>query len=214
MQGRITSQSITKLAYNEVFVFGSNLSGIHGGGAAKVAFDKFGAIYGQWIGLQGKSYAIPTKSEGIKRTLEISEIKPFIDDFIEWAKYHKGNVFLVTEIGCGLAGYEPMQIAPLFESARDIENIHLPKRFWDVIFNKPKESVSRHISHNLKRGDIVEVIDDVGARNGLGSHNIPFGTRMEVVDAYQLSVFCWKVDRVDNKAPQYLLSRHELKKIS
>lgn len=132
MNNRITPDNITELKENEVFVFGSNLSGRHGKGAAKTALT-WGAKYGQGIGMWGRTYAIPTKSHDVRRSLAIHEIKPQIDDFINWAKYHQKNVFLVTEIGCGLAGYKPKDIAPLFQATKDVENIHLPKRFWRYI---------------------------------------------------------------------------------
>lgn len=89
-----------------------------------------GCKVGQASGIQGRTYAIPTKNAAIKRTLTVEEIKPFVDDFIEWAKYHTGNLFLVTEIGCGLAGHLPKNIAPLFKSAIDVPNIFLPEKFW------------------------------------------------------------------------------------
>ena len=130
MADRITPGNITSISENEVFVFGSNLSGIHGKGAAKTAL-KWGAKWGQSNGIQGKTYAIPTKDAKIKRALHINKIKPFVDDFIEWAKYHTGNTFYVTEIGCGLAGYKPKDIAPLFAECVNLKNVKLPKSFWD-----------------------------------------------------------------------------------
>lgn len=129
MKNRITPENITKLAENEVFVFGSNLSGRHGKGAAKTALG-WGAKWGQASGIQGKTYGIPTKDASIKQTLSITEIKSFVDEFIKWAKYHTGNIFYVTEIGCGLAGLKPKDIAPLFKEAINLENIYLPERFW------------------------------------------------------------------------------------
>ena len=134
MRGRITPDIITKLNDNEIFIFGSNLSGRHGKGAAKTALG-WGAKYGQASGIQGKTYGIPTKDASVRRTLSIEEIKPFVDDFIEWAKYHKGNIFYVTEIGCGLAGLKPKNVAPLFKEAIDVDNIHLPARFWHKLNN-------------------------------------------------------------------------------
>ena len=116
MKNRITPEIIKSLNENEIFVFGSNLSGIHGKGAAKTAVG-WGAKYGQASGIQGKTYGIPTKDASIRRTLDLNEIKPFVDDFIEWAKYHSGNIFYVTEIGCGLAGLKPKEVAPLFKEA-------------------------------------------------------------------------------------------------
>lgn len=129
MIGRITPEIIQQLEENQIFVFGSNQAGRHGKGAAKTALG-WGAKWGQAAGIQGRTYGIPTKNSSISKTLSVSEIKPYVDDFIEWGKHHSGNIFLVTEIGCGLAGYKPKDIAPLFESAIDISNIHLPARFW------------------------------------------------------------------------------------
>ena len=121
---RITSEHITNLADNEIFVFGSNLAGAHGGGAARIAMNKFGAVWGQGVGLQGQSYAIPTMQGGIET------IKPYVDEFIEFAKAHKEYKFLVTRIGCGIAGFTDDEIAPLFKEAQKLENVWLPKSFW------------------------------------------------------------------------------------
>lgn len=128
-QKRISSNYITQLAPNEVFVFGSNLQGMHGGGAARLAYREFGAEWGQGVGLFGQSYAIPTMQGGVET------IKPYVDDFIEFAKNHNELVFLVTEIGCGIAGFTPQEIAPLFFRAvnEDIQNIYLPESFYEVI---------------------------------------------------------------------------------
>lgn len=124
---RIASSHITTLQPNEIFVFGSNLSGMHGGGAARLAYQKFGAIWGQGVGLQGQSYGIPTMQGGV------DTIKPYVDEFIEFAKTHPQLNFLVTEIGCGIAGFSVEEIAPLFEQAIEVENIYLPERFWMVL---------------------------------------------------------------------------------
>jgi hypothetical protein len=132
MENRVTSDNITKLNTNEIFVFGSNLSGRHGKGAAKQALT-WGAKWGQAAGLQGRTYGIPTKDASIRRTLSIVEIKPFVDDFIEFAKNNQNLIFLVTEVGCGLAGLKPKDVAPLFNECVNIENIHLPERFWKKI---------------------------------------------------------------------------------
>lgn len=129
---RVTPDNITKLPENHIFVFGSNLSGRHGKGAAKTALT-WGAKWGQASGLQGRTWGIPTKDQTIRRTLSITEIKPFVDEFIISAKSNPHLTFLVTEIGCGLAGLKPKDIAPLFQEAKDIENIHLPERFWRLI---------------------------------------------------------------------------------
>ena len=126
-QYRITSDLVKSLAPDEVFVFGSNLAGSHGGGAARAAYNKFGAIWGQGVGMQGQSYAIPTMQGGVET------IAPYVDEFIEYARNHPEKKFLVTEIGCGIAGFTPEEIAPLFKDAEDIENISLPRRFWEVL---------------------------------------------------------------------------------
>ena len=132
--GRITPENITSISENEVFVFGSNLSGRHGKGAAKTALG-WGAKWGQAAGIQGRTYGIPTKDASIRRTLTIEEIKPFVDEFIEFAKANKKLTFLVTEIGCGLAGLKPKEVAPLFKEAVNVFNIHLPSRFWHKVSN-------------------------------------------------------------------------------
>ena len=123
---RITPDHITRLAPNEVFVFGSNEQGLHYGGAAKAAHENFGAIMGQGNGLQGKSYAIPSMSG-------IGVMGEYVKEFCEFAKAHPEKRFLVTEIGCGIAGYSIDEVAPLFECCRDVENISLPASFWDFI---------------------------------------------------------------------------------
>ena len=122
---RVSEKNITELADNEVFVFGSNLGGLHGAGAASTAM-QWGAIWGKGIGLQGQTYAIPTMCGSLETMI------PYVDEFIEFAKDNPKLRFLVTEIGCGIAGYTPIQIAPLFTEAINIVNIALPQSFWDV----------------------------------------------------------------------------------
>jgi hypothetical protein len=118
MESRTTPNNITKLAENEIFVFGSNLSGRHGKGAAKTALG-WGAKWGQGEGPQGRTYGIPTKDASIQRTLPLQTIQECVDYFIEYAAANSHKVFLVTEIGCGLAGLKPKDVAPLFsESCR------------------------------------------------------------------------------------------------
>lgn len=126
---RTTPENITNLPTNHIFVFGSNEKGVHGKGAAKTALT-WGAKWGQASGLQGRTYGIPTKDAEIRRTLSINEIKPYVGDFIEFAKTNYNLTFLVTEIGTGLAGLAYKDVAPLFKDAIGIENIHLPARFW------------------------------------------------------------------------------------
>lgn len=126
-QERILQDRITDLRPGEIFVFGSNLEGAHGGGAALLAYRKWGAVWGQGAGLQGQTYGIPTMHGGPE------EIRPYVDEFISFARLHPELKFLVTEIGCGIAGFTPEEIAPLFKTAVGVENICLPRRFWDVL---------------------------------------------------------------------------------
>jgi len=122
-----TPEWIEELKENEIFVFGSNLGGMHAGGAARVAVNRFGAVWGQGVGLQGQSYAIPTMQGGVET------IKPYVDEFITFAREHRELQFLVTPIGCGIAGFTIDEIAPLFAAAIDDENIILPKAFVEVM---------------------------------------------------------------------------------
>jgi hypothetical protein len=124
---RFTPWKITKLEANEIFVFGSNLAGQHGGGAARAAYDHFGAIWGQGVGLQGQSYAIPTMHGGAEA------IRPYVNQFIDFAASRKEYTFLVTRIGCGIAAMRVEDMAPLFARAIDIENIILPEDFVEAI---------------------------------------------------------------------------------
>ena len=112
-----TPDNISELKADEVFVFGSNLEGMHGGGAAYYAFRHFGAMMGCGVGLRGQSYAIPTMQGGVET------IKPYVDEFIEFARQHPEFKFLVTRIGCGIAAFSPEEIAPLFKQAIDMENV-------------------------------------------------------------------------------------------
>lgn len=127
MKEQFTPENITSLARNEVFVFGSNLAGKHAGGAARVACKRFGAVWGQGVGLQGQSYAIPTMQGGV------DTIRPYVDEFIAFAKSHPELTFYVTRIGCGIAGFKDEEIAPLFDAAFDLPNVILPEMFAYII---------------------------------------------------------------------------------
>uniref|UniRef100_A0A6C0JU36 Macro domain-containing protein n=1 Tax=viral metagenome TaxID=1070528 RepID=A0A6C0JU36_9ZZZZ len=100
----------------KLFVFGSNLRGVHGAGAARFAFDNHNAKWGCGIGRTGDCYAIPTKDDNIK-TLPLNVIKNYVDEFVLYAKEHPELMFEVTKIGCGLAGYKNKDIAPMFLDA-------------------------------------------------------------------------------------------------
>ncbi|MBR5688227.1 MAG: hypothetical protein IKX36_09760 [Prevotella sp.] len=118
-----TPEAISVLKPDEVFVFGSNLRGMHAGGAARAAVNRFGAVWGQGVGLQGQSYAIPTMQGGVET------IKPYVDQFISFAKQHHELFFYVTRIGCGIAGFRDQEIAPLFVEAIGLPNVCLPMSF-------------------------------------------------------------------------------------
>ena len=118
-----TPDFITQLMENEIFVFGSNLAGAHGGGAARIAMEKFGAEWGKGIGMQGQCYAIPTMQGGV------DTVSPYVDEFILFAQAHPELTFLVTRIGCGIAGFRDSEIAPLFKDALPLENVILPRSF-------------------------------------------------------------------------------------
>lgn len=153
LNAKYTPENITTLGEREIFVFGSNLAGHHSGGAAKVAFDRFGAVWGQGEGLQGNSYAIPTMQGGI------DTIKEYVDRFIEVAKYEKALTFYVTKIGCGTAGFEISEIAPLFRNAYNLLNVILPIEFADCI---EKEKCSIQVSRIL---DVMEAAHETRVKH-------------------------------------------------
>ena len=134
-----TPERITELKPNEIFVFGSNLAGSHSGGAARLAHNHFGAIWGQGVGLQGQSYAIPTMQGGVET------IEPYVEQFIDFAFRHREYRFLVTRIGCGIAGFTSYEIAPLFLKVIDLPNVILPKDFVEVMHRHPR--VAGHPVH-------------------------------------------------------------------
>lgn len=123
---RTTPALVTSLAEGQVFVFGSNLPGIHVSGAASRAM-RFGAVTGQGVGPAGSTYAIPTMHGNLET------IRQYVLDFVQYAQTHPEQQFLVIEIGCGIAGFAPSDIAPLFRPAADISNICLPASFWQQI---------------------------------------------------------------------------------
>lgn len=124
MNNRITPYNITELKENEIFVFGSNPYGVHIGRAASMA-RQFGAIMGQPVGAQGRTYAMPSQN--------LDNLKKYIVDFLIYAEQHPELTFLVTGIGCGISKHTPLEIAPLFKEGIALENVHLPFVFWDVL---------------------------------------------------------------------------------
>ena len=128
LPNRITPSGVNVLQPGEIFVFGSNFQGLHMGGAARAAKEKFGAVWGIGEGLQGQSYAIPTM-EGI------DNMRPAIERFTSFAKQHQELKFFVTAVACGIAGYEPEEIAPMFLEAAYLPNVYLPISFWKILRN-------------------------------------------------------------------------------
>lgn len=181
---KYTPDAISSLKADEVFVFGSNLHGHHGGGAARVARIKFGAIMGQGVGLQGQSYAIPTMQGGV------DTIKPYVDQFIDFAKEHTELFFYVTRIGCGIAGFKDSDIAPLFKNAIAIDNICLPKSFVDIQ-EKPAFANTPHAPKSYKImvygqcrtfADIVKTLNEQHHYQSFEELLSDFG---EVIEQYQ-----------------------------
>ena len=123
---RVAADRIVELGAGEVFVFGSNIQGAHGGGAAWFAHKHFGAEWGVGEGLTGHTYALPTM-EGK------DAMKDAVNRFIACARQHPELTFLVTAVGCGIAGYTPEEVAPLFKEATSLENVYLPQVFWDIL---------------------------------------------------------------------------------
>ena len=149
-----TPERITELKPNEIFVFGSNLAGAHGGGAARLAYNRFGAIWGQGVGLHGQSYAIPTMQGGVET------IRPYVDEFIRFAMTRPDLKFYVTQIGCGIAGFKTEEIAPLFQAAIDVENVILPKPFVVVLSPCKPIRNSYMVMDRIYAGEYPRDIDD------------------------------------------------------
>lgn len=123
-----TPAFISELGEKEIFVFGSNILGMHGGGAASVAFRKFGAQWGVGEGLTGQCYALPTMEGGV------DYVEGKVKNFIECVKQHPELKFFVTRVGCGIAGFQDSEIGPLFRDAVAMPNVILPKEFVDEIY--------------------------------------------------------------------------------
>lgn len=162
MERRYTPERIMELKANEVFVFGSNLSGFHAGGAARIAMEKFGAVWGKGIGLQGQSYAIPTMQGGVET------IKPYVNEFVQFANSHNELTFYVTRIGCGIAGFNDEDIAPLFVDALNMENVILPQSFVECLDNQrtttKKVGVKRFLeAQNGTYGSYKQALDEIKA---------------------------------------------------
>jgi hypothetical protein len=135
---RYTPEFIDTLKSGEIFVFGSNEAGIHGAGAARIAHQSFGAKLGLGFGGAGQTFALPTKDWNIE-VLPLDIIKFYVDRFVEYVKRAKSHTFLITKVGCGLAGYTVEDIAPLFKGLHLYPNVVLPKEFCDIYEQQDKE---------------------------------------------------------------------------
>lgn len=184
---RYTPEMISRLAENEIFVFGSNLDGAHGGGAARLAYNRFGAVWGQGVGLQGQCYAIPTMHGGV------DVIKPYVNEFISFARQHREFIFLVTKIGCGIAGFRDEDIAPLFASAIDVENVIMPESFVNII-EKDEYDVTmtkEYIIRDKIRGCLM-----AGAAGDALGYEVEFISRSKIIDRYgERGITCFELDR-------------------
>lgn len=158
VRSQYTPEAISSLKADEVFVFGSNLDGRHGGGAARAAINKFGAIWGQGVGLQGQSYAIPSMQGGV------ATIKPYVDQFIAFAQEHTELFFYVTRIGCGIAGFKDSDIAPLFKEAMSMSNVCLPESFVEENKNTASPEVPQELL-TMMYGQVRTLIDLLKALN-------------------------------------------------
>jgi len=124
---RIAPEFIDSLGDKDIFVFGSNIHGIHNGGAAKFALEHFGAIMKQTEGIQGQSYAIPTDGNSF------DELKEAVGRFTDYVVMHPQNKFILTAVGCGAACYSVDQIAPLFKQAYSFGNVYVPNDFLKYV---------------------------------------------------------------------------------
>jgi len=170
-----TPDRISELKDNEIFVFGSNLAGHHGGGAARLAYNHFDAVWGQGMGLQGQSYAIPTMQGGVET------IKPYVDEFIRFAELHSEYKFLVTRIGCGIAGFRDEEIAPLFVQALKVENIILPKEFVAELDEKD----TTPSSNELRALKLWTMGAGNSAKRFNGENPIPAKTKVATKDSWK-----------------------------
>ena len=155
---KVTPEKIEELHHGEIFVFGSNEAGRHGAGAALHAYNVFGAELGCGFGHTGRTFAIPTKDWYIE-TLPIDTIEFYVKRFYDYALYNPRYHFLITEIGCGLAGFKPEQIAPLFRHFRHMKNVSLPQRFIDVLDGtaKAREEAAKEVINKLNiNGDTYD----------------------------------------------------------
>ncbi|MCQ2237347.1 MAG: ADP-ribosylglycohydrolase family protein [Bacteroidales bacterium] len=161
----IASDRINKLEDDEVFVFGSNLAGHHAGGAARIANESFGAVWGIGVGPTGRAYAIPTMHGGV------DDIKPYVDQFIEYADKNRHYKFLVTRIGCGIAGFTDEEIAPLFKGCLNMGNVFLPQSFHNIITKS--QSANNVMTPSLMGAIIGDMVGSIYEFNPIKTKDFP-----------------------------------------
>lgn len=152
-----TPDYIDTLLPNQIFVFGSNALGYHTGGASGAARKKFGAVWGQSEGLQGQSYAIPVDyGKGVRRDVDV---KAAVDKFVSFAKAHTDKFFLVTRVGCGIAGYHDDEMAQFFKDALELNNVSLPKSFVDALNGETHFDLDRFLQP--QEYDYAEALQEI-----------------------------------------------------
>jgi len=206
-----TPEHINVLSSNEVFVFGSNIEGQHGGGAARTALNKFGAINGQGVGLQGQSYGIPTMHGGTET------IAQYVDEFIDFAIEYSEIFFYVTRIGCGIAGFQDEEIAPLFKKALNLDNVCLPEAFVLAQTNKPESKIAemnkpitikltKSILDSILPKEIIYAEVAVGGAMGNAGGIMLYLVKGEQLICYETNIF---TDKETYLLAQELLLKHQ-----
>lgn len=173
-RGRIIPNRITELSKCEIFVFGSNLQGKHNGRAGRIAHRCFGAEWGVGSGPTGRCYAIPTTHGGIKA------IKPYVDEFIEYAGSHPNNRFLVTRVGCGGAGFTDDEMAPLFKKALELPNVNFSIEWLSILtYDEFVDAVMFGILPEEKEIPTPEAIDEYDLRKLTEEYKYIIGAKVK-----------------------------------
>ena len=204
-----TPDFINSLKENEIFVFGSNFQGLHGGGAARIAHKQFGAEWGVGAGPTGQCYAIPTMDE------DIHDIRFRVFEFIDYAKEHPHLHFYVTRIGCGIAGFTDKQMAPLFRECLSLSNVSLPKSFCTVLSDEdqprliPRAVISHYCGRVRTLIDLAKALNAEKQYTDLEQFAEDFKELYEsymnrsIIDEYSYSIFYrgWMVPTLNSDRP-------------
>ena len=187
---KFTPDFVVDLGQNEVFVFGSNLNGVHTGGASMMALKNFGANWGQAEGPQGQSYAIPTDIRGEAVDNVSAYLKRHIDKFIDYAKAHQGKTFLVTKVGCGNAGFDVEFMAQFFKETLEMKNVRLPREFVEILEQEDTD----------KKDDAIQNIFNLIILDESGS--------METIEEQAVSGLNETFQTISNAQKEHLEQRH------